>query len=234
MVTKKLPHEIKSEETKNKVFTAVERMLSEFDFKYLTVRNICEEAQVAYGSFYHHFENKENLLFIYTHQLFKENLADNPCPEWLDTNDYIKHILWYVVVLGHFCEVLGRDLTGYIHKNCPHSLFEETLVNDIRPILQQADEQGFIDKRRRVLDRDPIDLIIKDMEILCDGTLMWWGSARDESEALHETLEHLCFNMLYSFSSDEYRESDFPHNLVTEFPDFKGSINIRGVPAPQK
>ena len=234
MVNKKLPHEIKSEETKNKIFTAVESMLSEYDFKYLTVRNICEEAQVAYGSFYHHFLNKENLLFIYTNRLFIDNLEKNPYPEWLAPEDFIKHSLWYVAVLGHFCEAIGRDLTGYIHKNSPHSIFKATIDKEIRQILREAGEMGFLDELRNKMNRNAVELIVKDMEILCDGTLMWWSSTEDELEPLHETLEHLCFNMLYSFSSDQYKHHDFPHFLVTEFPEFEGSISIQNVPIPKK
>lgn len=234
MVDKRLPHEIKSEETKNKILSTVDQMLSEYDFKYLTVRNICEEAQVAYGSFYHHFENKENLLFTYTHQLFTKNLEQNPYPDWLDPEDYIKRILWYVAVLGYFCEAIGRDLTGFIHKNCPKSIFRDTLENDIRPILEHADAEGYIDERRHKLNRNAIDLMVKDMEILCDGTLMWWGSSSEELEPLHDTLVHICFNMLFSFCSDKYRNSDFPRFLITEFPEFEGSVKISGVPGFKK
>ena len=234
MVSKKLPHEIKSEETKNKILSAVDKMLSAYDFKYLTVRNICEEAQVAYGSFYHHFENKEKLLFTYTHQLFKENLKNNPYPEWLSEQDYIKHTLWYVVILGCFCEAIGPDLTGYIHKNCPNSIFDETLEHEIRSILTQADEQGYIDEARSTRGRKAVNLMVKDMEILCDGTLMWWGSVSNDSEPLHETLLHLCFNMLFSFCSEKYREADFPKILLTDYPEFEGSIKIQGVPVPKQ
>lgn len=226
----KLPHEIKSEETKAKILTAVDQMLSEYDFKYLTVRNICERAQVAYGSFYHHFDNKENLLFIYTHELFLRNLESNPYPEWLNEKDFIKRILWDVVVLGFFCEAAGKDLTGYIHKNCPHSIFEETLNSQTRAFLEEAEQNGYIDERRSKLNQRAVNLMVKDMEILCDGTLMWWGSNADDTEPLHETLLHLCFNMLYSFCSEKYREADFPRLLITEFPEFEGAVTIHGVP----
>ena len=227
MISKKLPHEIKSEETKNRLLNAVGQMLSEYDFKYLTVRNICEYAQVAYGSFYYHFANKENLLFTYTQELFRQNLNENPCPDWIAPEDFIKRSLWYVSVLGFFCEALGRDLTGYIHKNCPHSIFEETLDGDIRSILYTARQQGYLDMFRG----DSIPLIIKDLEIICDGTLMWWGTrTKEETEPLHDTLVHLCFNMLFSFCSEKYRKADFPRHLITELPEFPGSIVIRGVP----
>lgn len=234
LVIKKLPHEIKSEETKNRILTAVDTMLSQYDFKYLTVRNICEEAQVAYGSFYHHFSNKENLLFIYTRRLFLENLENNPYPDWLRPEDFIKRALWDVIILGCFCEAIGRELTGYIHYNSPHSIFKETINREIRDILRKANEQGFVDEHRSRPNQNAVDLIVKDMEILCDGTLMWWSSTDDDSEPLHETLLHLCFNMLFSFSSQKYRNNDFPRQLITEFPEFEGAVKIQGVPSLKK
>ena len=230
-VRTKLPHEIKSEETKQKILTTMERMLSEYDFKFLTVRNICEEAGVAYGSFYHHFSSKENLLFSYTRQLFQENVSANPVPDWIHEDDFIRRVLWYVEVLGFFCEAAGQDLMGYIYKNCEGSLFQETMREQIAPLLLSADDRGDIDHFRNTNGRRAVDLLVKDMEILCDGTLMWWSSTEDEIEPLHETLEHLCFNMLFSFCSDQFRKAEFPHQLLTELERFDGAITIHGVPS---
>ncbi len=232
MVTK-LPHEIKSEETQQKILTATERLLSQYDFKYLTVRNICEEAGAAYGSFYHHFSSKENLLYVYTYQLYRQNLRENPVPGWIDRDDYIKRVLWYAVVLGYFCEAAGKDLVGYIHKNCPQGIFEDTLKGEILSILSDADAKGNIDHHRNKNGRVAVELMVKDMEIICMGTLMWWSGTTEEAEPLHETLEHLCFNLLYSFCSDQYRRTDYPHTLLTESPDFAGSVSIHGVPSGQ-
>ena len=226
----KLPHEIKSEETKQKILTAMERMLSAYDFKYLTVRNICEEAEVAYGSFYHHFSSKENLLFTYVKDLYRKNLMANPVPGWIDPNDYVKNILWYVEVLGYFCEAAGQDLMGYVYKNCPQGIFEDTLKEEIAPLLHKADADEFIDHFRNKDGRKAVELLVKDMEILADGTILWWSCSADEIEPLHETLEHLCFNMLFSFCSEKYRNEDYPQLLLTEMQAFESAITIQGVP----
>ena len=228
----KLPHEIKSEETKRKILTATEQMLSQYDFKYLTVRNICQEAGVAYGSFYHHFNSKENLLYVYTNQLYRKNLEDNPLPDWIDTNDYVKCVLWYVAVLGFFCEAAGKDLMGYIYTNCPRELLEPTLEKEILPILRETDARGNIDHARNKDRRVAVDLMVKDLQIICRGTIMWWTSSKEpDDEPLHETLEHLCFNLLYAFCSEQYRSMDFPHLLLSEYPEFENAVTIRGVPA---
>lgn len=232
MVSIKLPHEIKSEETKKKLLDATEQMLSQYDFKHLTVRNICAESGVAYGSFYHHFSSKENLLYIFTRQLFQEAYAQNPVPSWIDPDDYIKSCLWYIIVYGRFCESLGRDLTKYLYTNCPQDMFAEVYQQEILPRLERADAAGYIDSERNHDFRDDahISLLSKDLAITYKGVLLWWSNSFEEDkEPLHATLEHLSFNMLFSYSSQMYQKSAFPRLLLTESPQFKDSIKIDNI-----
>lgn len=229
----KLPHEIKSEETKQKILSATERMLSQYDFKYLTVRNICEEAEAAYGSFYHHFSSKENLLFIYLADLYRKNMMANPLPDWIDRGDYIHIVLWMVDVLGFFCEAAGRDLIGYVYKNCPQEFYDVVLHDQILSVLNEADEVGFIDVGRNKANRKAVDLLAKDLGIICRGTIMWWCQFSDpEAEPLHETLEHLCFNILHAYRSEKFRSMIHRRTLLTEMPEFEGAIRITKVPHP--
>jgi len=228
----KLPHEIKSEETKKKLLDATEQMLSQYDFKHLTVRNICSESGVAYGSFYHHFSSKENLLYIYTYQLFKETYMNNPVPNWIAPDDYIKNCLWYITVYGSFCETLGKDLVKYLYTNCPQDMFAEVYQQEILPCLEKAEATGYIDAERNHTPNNdaPVSLLAKDLEITCKGVLLWWSNSFEEDqEPLHATLEHLSFNMLYSYSSKPYQDADFPHRLLTESPQFNGSIKIDNI-----
>lgn len=230
----KLPHEIKSEETKQKILAATEQILSQYGFRFLTVRNICELSGAAYGSFYHHFSSKENLLFTYIADLCARNVENNPVPDWIDEGDYINRVLWQVNVLGCFCEAAGRDLIGYIYKNCPQELFDEVLRNKVLETLQEADAVGFIDVARNRANRKAIDLLAKDLGIVCRGTIMWWCQFADrdgeDAEPLHETLEHLCFNLLFAYRSDKFRSMVHLRSLLTEMPEFQGAIHIEGVP----
>ena len=45
----------KSRETKEKIFKAAKRILQKGGYEELSIKNICEEAGVSNGSFYHHF-----------------------------------------------------------------------------------------------------------------------------------------------------------------------------------
>jgi AcrR family transcriptional regulator len=226
----KLPHEIKSEETKRKILDATKNMLSEYDFKFLTVRNICEQASVAYGSFYHHFSSKENLLFIYTKDLYEKVYEANPLPKWINHDDYVKAVMWYFVVYGYFCEKVGKKLIRYLSENCPQSIFDDTYERNITGIIDEAQVDGYLDEKRgsSLKDKKPEFFLIKDLRIIYKGVVAWWCS-NDEGdiedyEPLYKTLEHLGFNMLFSYSSEKYKNSDFPHKLITDMDEFGGGI----------
>lgn len=55
----------KSRETKEKIFKAAKRILQKGGYEELSIKNICEEAGVSNGSFYHHFKTKDDLLSYY-------------------------------------------------------------------------------------------------------------------------------------------------------------------------
>lgn len=55
----------KSRETKEKIFQAAKRILQKSGYETLSIKNICEEAGVSNGSFYHHFKTKDDLLSYY-------------------------------------------------------------------------------------------------------------------------------------------------------------------------
>ena len=57
--------QIKSRETRAKIFQAAKRILQKQGYEQLSIKNICEEAGVSNGSFYHHFKTKDDLLSYY-------------------------------------------------------------------------------------------------------------------------------------------------------------------------
>ena len=77
--------QLKSKKTKEQIFQAAKRILQRNGYENLSIKNICEEAGVSNGSFYHHFKTKEDLLSYY--------IEDQPTmnPELLDIP---KLLLW--------------------------------------------------------------------------------------------------------------------------------------------
>lgn len=56
--------QIKSRETRAKIFQAAKRILQKQGYEQLSIKNICEEAGVSNGSFYHHFKTKDESSFL--------------------------------------------------------------------------------------------------------------------------------------------------------------------------
>lgn len=102
----------KSKETKERIFRAAKRILQKNGYEELSIKNICEEAGVSNGSFYHHFKTKDDLLSYY--------IEDQPSinPDLLDVpkNASEAKIAIIHVYLNYveYCRELGVEfMSGY-------------------------------------------------------------------------------------------------------------------------
>lgn len=102
----------KSKETKERIFQAAKRILQKKGYEELSIKNICEEAGVSNGSFYHHFKTKDDLLSYYIEDQprMKPELLELPHDLEEAKNAIVQVYLNYVA----YCEDLGVEfMTGY-------------------------------------------------------------------------------------------------------------------------
>lgn len=102
----------KSKETKARIFRAAKKILQKNGYEELSIKNICEEAGVSNGSFYHHFKTKDDLLSYY--------IEDQPNinPDLLDiprNADEAKIAIIHVYLnYVEYCRDLGVEfMSGY-------------------------------------------------------------------------------------------------------------------------
>lgn len=102
----------KSKATKEKIFQAAKDILKKKGYEELSIKNICEEAGVSNGSFYHHFKTKDDLLSYY----IEEQPSINPDVLGLPANAseakeaIVRVYLNYVA----YCKELGVEfMAGY-------------------------------------------------------------------------------------------------------------------------
>ncbi len=102
----------KSRETKEKIFQAAKNILQKSGYENLSIKNICEEAGVSNGSFYHHFKTKDDLLSYY--------IEDQPgiTPDILDSpenaEDAKETIIQVYLNYVKYCKELGVEfMSGY-------------------------------------------------------------------------------------------------------------------------
>ena len=102
----------KSKETKERIFQAAKRILQRDGYEQLSIKNICEEAGVSNGSFYHHFKTKDDLLSYYIEDQpsIDPSLLDIPQNAASAKNAIIHVYLNYV----KYCRELGVEfMAGY-------------------------------------------------------------------------------------------------------------------------
>lgn len=102
----------KSKETKEKIFQAAKRILLKKGYEELSIKNICEEAGVSNGSFYHHFKTKDDLLSYY--------IEDQPTinPDLLEMPENVagvkEGIIQVYLNYVKYCRELGVEfMSGY-------------------------------------------------------------------------------------------------------------------------
>ena len=109
--------QLKSKETKDKIFRAAKHILKKEGYEGLSIKNICEEAGVSNGSFYHHFKTKDDLLSYYIEEQpsINPDRLDMPANAAEARNAIIYVYLNYV----HYCQELGVEFMAnyYTPKN---------------------------------------------------------------------------------------------------------------------
>ena len=109
--------QLKSKETKAKIFRAAKHILQKQGYEQLSIKNICEEAGVSNGSFYHHFKTKDDLLSYYIEEQpsINPDLLDMPQNAAEAKAAITQVYLNYV----HYCQELGVEFMSnyYTPKN---------------------------------------------------------------------------------------------------------------------
>ena len=171
----------KSKETKERIFQAAKRILQKSGYEELSIKNICEEAGVSNGSFYHHFKTKDDLLSYY--------IEDQPSidPDRLelpknkeDAKETIIHVYLNYV---KYCKELGVDfMAGYY---TPHNQALNPTIRTERP-YPIVTVQHYLE---RALEANAIQLNLKIEEITTDIRMMRNGDADFEGN-MRRSLSH--------------------------------------------
>lgn len=172
--------QLKSKKTKEQIFQAAKRILQRSGYENLSIKNICEEAGVSNGSFYHHFKTKDDLLSYY--------IEDQPTinPELLDipksmaeAKDAIVSVYLNYV---KYCEELGVEfIAGYYN---PRNQALNPTIRAERP-YPIVTVQRYLEK---AVDANAIQLklsipeIVTDIRMLVIGNAFEWAMTNGEAD----------------------------------------------------
>lgn len=162
----------KSKETKAKIFQAAKHILQKHGYEALSIKNICEEAGVSNGSFYHHFKTKDDLLSYYIEE------QPNINPDLLDVPknaDEVKSAIVYVYLnYVHYCQELGVEFMANYYTPKNQSL--NPLIRTERPYpivtvhnyIQKCIDAGIIKPNQNIED------ITTDIRMIVIGNVFEW------------------------------------------------------------
>ena len=164
--------QLKSIATKDKIFHAAKQILQKEGYEALSIKNICEAASVSNGSFYHHFQSKEDLLSYYIEHLPSVNghILNNPSSVDEAIHSIIEVYLNYV----KYCEELGVEFLSnyYTPKNealNPHLRTERAYpIVTVQHYLEDLLAQGMINTQYS------LEQITTDIRMLVIGNVFEW------------------------------------------------------------
>ena len=182
--------QLKSQETKAKIFRAAKNILQKKGYEQLSIKNICEEAGVSNGSFYHHFKTKDDLLSYYIEEQpgIDPNLLDLPA-----TPEEAKQAIVYVYLnYVHYCQNLGVEFMANYYTPKNQSL--NPLIWSDRPYpivtvsnyLQKAIDAGIVSPSIG------LDEIATDIRMIVIGNVFEWclkGGETDFEGNMKRSLE---------------------------------------------
>ena len=162
----------KSQETKAKIFRAAKNILKKKGYEGLSIKNICEEAKVSNGSFYHHFKTKDDLLSYY----IEEQPGINP--DLLELPENVQEakdaIIYVYLNYVHYCKELGVEFMANYYTPKNQSL--NPLIRTERP-YPIVTVHNYLKKciREKILSPS-LDLedITTDIRIIVIGNVFEW------------------------------------------------------------
>ena len=164
--------QLKSMETKARIFNAAKRILKKSGYEQLSIKNICEEAGVSNGSFYHHFKTKDDLLSYYVEEQpsINPDLLDLPSSKEEARETIVYVYLNYV----RYCRELGVEFMANYYTPKNQSL--NPLIRTERPYpiitvhnyLQKCIDAGIITLS------DSLEHITTDIRMIVIGNVFEW------------------------------------------------------------
>jgi len=134
-LTKLTPRQRKAMRTKERLYKTAVKMLEKYDYSSLTVRNICDEAGVSTGTFYHYFESKDDLWFYYLDGGLEEYAKEI---DFVYQGDIIEYIVNVYEVYLAYCQEAGIDFLSNYYSAGNKQLARGEAMN--RPVARWINE----------------------------------------------------------------------------------------------
>ena len=162
-------------DAKQKLIDTTVELIKKYGADTITVRSVCEEADLSIGTFYHHFQNKDDLLMYFVREASFDNFVlETPLEDVAGRIcELYMHLIDRYLTLGEefmksFYTTGNKALSAYIGQK--NGCFADgTVMARCERELIDAREQGFLKK-----DADP-HLLSMDICTIVKGCVFEWA-----------------------------------------------------------
>ena len=172
--------QLKSKETKERIFQAAKKILQKNGYENLSIKNICEEAGVSNGSFYHHFKTKDDLLSYYIEDQPNMNSDMLEIPK--DIAEAKNAIVGVYLNYAKYCRALGVEfIAGYY---TPHNQALNPTIRTERP-YPIVTVQNYLEKAvaaNAIKLKLSISDIVTDIRMLVIGNVFEWAMTNGHAD----------------------------------------------------
>lgn len=170
----------KSKETKSRIFRAAKTILRKKGYDELSIKNICEEAGVSNGSFYHHFKTKDDLLSYYIEEQpgINPDLLDMP-----QNAEEAKTIIIHVYLnYVHYCQELGLEFMSNYYTPKNQSLNPTLRTERPYPIITVHNYLEKIQKAGIIKLKSSLEDVTTDIRMIVIGNVFEWCLKNGKSD----------------------------------------------------
>lgn len=170
--------QLKSKETKERIFQAAKTILQRSGYENLSIKNICEEAGVSNGSFYHHFKTKDDLLSYYIEAQPTVNPALLDMPQ--NKEEAVNAIVGVYLNYASYCKELGVDFVAGYYTPRNQALNPDIRTERPYPIVtvQQYLEKAVVANAIQL--KLTIAEVVNDIRMLVIGNAFEWAMRNGE------------------------------------------------------
>lgn len=178
--------ETRAHATREKLLKAAVSLVNQYGMKYLTVRNICDEAGLSTGSFYNLFSGKDDLIMYYLRYVFLE-YKDQAIQESKNLNSLEKCLLIYRYYI-RCCKEVGVEFVSALYAANTNPVFdfldrnpEEALILDrVGEYIEEGKAKGEI--RADV----PTDIAMLRIATITTGSIFYWCTFKGDFDLAYQ------------------------------------------------
>lgn len=138
--------EMKNKKLKQHIFSVALSLMKEIGFENLTIRMICQEAEISTGMFYQHFSNKEDLLSYYYDEA--QEKFDAVINDELADKDIKEQLIGFYEWLFEFTSAFGvdfcRNFFSSKNKAMNTNLFHNRIMDITNRAMEDAIAKGYL------------------------------------------------------------------------------------------